>query len=100
MFSGGREDAYGLVPCPVTGHEVTVLSLAIVELLICGVVDMAVEVRAGEQAFDNITGISVPDIVLYSFPLRWACCLRGGPSYLRRAFSQRTSPSSIASIWW
>jgi hypothetical protein len=69
-------ETYRLSPCPVAGHQITVLMFLTIKFLVCCVVDMALEIRTAENVLDRFARIPVPDVVLSSLPL-WRVSDRG-----------------------
>ena len=69
---------YGLFPCPVPRHQITVLSLLTIEFLIWCIVDLALEIQMSEEVLDVVARILVPDIITRGLPLRETGCFREG----------------------
>ena len=67
---------YRLLPCPIAGHQVSILSLLTNEFLVCSVVDMTIKVWTSKNILDHLARVPVPNVVLPSHPFRSASSFR------------------------
>jgi hypothetical protein len=65
-----------LTPCPISRHQIAVLSLIFAEFLVHHVVDVAVEVRSGQYVLDHLARVSKPYLVHRGLPLWRPSCPR------------------------
>jgi hypothetical protein len=79
------KNTYALCPGPVPRHEVTIATLAVLELAIRSVVNTSSQVGVGKDVVDDLARITVPDLIIGGHPFR---C---GPVFRREAIV----PSSV-----
>ena len=73
---------YTLLPCPVTTHEVRILLFPISKVPMWCVVNTRDKLRVCEDVVDDLSGVTIPDLILFPHPLWYGAVLRAKPLIL------------------
>jgi hypothetical protein len=66
---------YTLSPSPVSRHEIAVTPLVVLKLAIWSVVDATSQVRVSEDVVNDLSRVTVPDLMVGGHPLGRGCIL-------------------------
>ena len=61
-------------PCPISGHQVSVLPFLVIEFPIRDVVNMALKVWTCEDVLDDLARVPIPDVILCRLPFWMTSC--------------------------
>lgn len=71
-----------MLPSPVAGHHITILSLLAVELSIRRVVNVAFKIWTSKEVLDNVARVPIPDVIARGLPLWRTGCFGEGAMIL------------------
>jgi len=63
---------YGLSPCPISRHHVSILLFFAIKFLISYIINVALKVQTCKHAPNYLARVPIPDIILHGLPLRRA----------------------------